>query len=119
MAVNHCPSTTALSDREAAAALIAAGLASDTDEAAKVLAGWYGRKMCAEPTCRGAVLRTAKGIRKHVPGSNLTDAERAALQQPRPLATPRQLPGMARLMPLTPELIAHYSDAPQEAPDAR
>lgn len=27
---------------------------------------------------------------------------------------PQQIPGMARLMPLTPELIAHYSDTPQE-----
>lgn len=118
MTQKHCPSTTALSDLRAQAALIAAGLASDTDEAARVLKGWHGRKMCSEPTCRGAVLRTATGIRKHVPGSNLTDAERAALQA-RPLAEPRQIPGMARLMELTPELIAHYSDAPQEAPDAR
>jgi hypothetical protein len=75
----QCTSTTALADSEAADILIAAGLASSPDEAMTQLKGWYGRKMCANPACHGAVLRTKTGIRKHVIGSNLTDAERVAL----------------------------------------
>jgi hypothetical protein len=74
----HCPSTTALPDHEAVLLLIAAGLAVTVPEGEQVYRGWHGRKMCSEPTCRGAVLRTAKGIRRHVPGSNLTEAERLA-----------------------------------------
>lgn len=78
MSANHCPSTTAMTDAEAVLLLIAAGLADTPAEAEQAYKGWHGRKMCAEPTCRGAVLRTTKGIRRHVPGSNLTDAERLA-----------------------------------------
>lgn len=74
-----CPSTTALTDNEATDTLIAAGLAATVDEAVEIYRRWWGRKMCANPGCHGAVLRTTKGLRKHVIGSNLTEAERAAL----------------------------------------
>lgn len=77
-----CPSTTPLTDAEAIDMLVAAGLVADIDTAARTYKGWYGRKMCANPDCCGAVLPTRSGIRKHVLGSNLTEAERVALVPP-------------------------------------
>jgi hypothetical protein len=74
-----CPSTTPLADNEATDTLIAAGLATTVDEATALYRGWHGRRMCANPGCHGAVLRTKTGLRKHIIGSNLTDAERVAL----------------------------------------
>lgn len=70
---DHCPSTTALSDEMAVLTLTAAGIDPESYK------GWHGRKMCADPTCHGAVLPTRNGIRKHVPGSNLTAEERFKL----------------------------------------
>lgn len=74
-----CPSTSAMPEEKALATLVHAGLAADTEDAARVYTGWYGRRMCGNPACRGAVLPTRTGIRKHVLGSNLTEAERAVL----------------------------------------
>jgi hypothetical protein len=68
-----CPSTTALSDEMAVFTLTAAGIDPESYK------GWHGRKMCADPLCHGAVLRTRTGIRKHVVGSNLTADERFKL----------------------------------------
>lgn len=58
--------------------------------------------------------------------SAAADDDAALSTGPEPIARPRQLPGMARLMELTPELYAHYAD-PTDAdptddqgdPDAR
>lgn len=78
MTQTHCPSTQALTDTEATATL-AAALNITVDDAIEIYRRWWGRKMCAEPTCHGAVLQTKNGIRRHVPGSNLTEVERVAL----------------------------------------
>lgn len=81
----QCPSTSAMPDEKAVATLVHTGLADSIEEAVRIYKGWHGRKMCGNPACRGAVLRTAKGVRRHVLGSNLTDTERVAL-----MVTPKE-----------------------------